>query len=169
MRSEFVEELREELKITAPRVYPRYSGDFDTYSRGSGYGARGYGGYSSGGYSSAPKRVGRASEYSDDDSGFIFGAAKKPASTAPTASSAPTGNPSSVRFGNIGTKPAQTQTQSKDTSRFSVGMTVKHPRFGVGVITAMRGAANNLIITVKFEVAGNKDLAAALAPLEIIN
>ena len=47
-------------------------------------------------------------------------------------------------------------------------MKVKHPRFGTGVITALRGNEANLIVTVKFDVAGNKDLAAALAPLEIL-
>ena len=41
-------------------------------------------------------------------------------------------------------------------------------RFGDGVVTARRGAGGNVIITVNFEKAGNKDLAAALAPLEIL-
>ena len=39
---------------------------------------------------------------------------------------------------------------------------------GEGEIVAVRGAESNLIITVRFATAGNKDLAAALAPLEII-
>jgi hypothetical protein len=46
---------------------------------------------------------------------------------------------------------------------------VRHARFGDGVIVATRGEGSNLIVTVKFAVAGNKDLAAALAPLEIIS
>ena len=45
---------------------------------------------------------------------------------------------------------------------------MRHPRFGDGVITGVRGAGGNLIVTVRFEKAGNKDLAAALAPLEVL-
>lgn len=148
MRSEFVEELKEELGISNVPVAPRYSGDFTR-----GYGT--YNGSYNGNYnfSSAPRKVGRASEYShEESSGFTFGkrVEEKPA----------------PRFGNVGVqKPAP---QGKDTSRYTVGTKVKHPRFGVGVITATRGAQNNLIVTVKFEIAGNKDLAAALAPLEIL-
>ncbi len=154
MRSEFIEELKEELKIPDVRAYPRYSGDW-----GRSYGS---------GYASAPRRFGRASEYSgDDESGFTFGGMKK-TTPAPTAAKTATTPAAPVRFGGIGTKPTQPQTQGKDVSRFTVGAKVKHPRFGVGEITATRGAASNLIVTVKFEVAGNKDLAAVLAPLEII-
>ena len=107
--------------------------------------------------------MGRASEYgggAEDENGYTFGGAKKPA-PQPQRPSAP------VRFGNVGVKPAAPQ--SKDVSKFEVGVKVKHPRFGVGVITATRGSANNLIVTVKFEVAGNKDLAAVLAPLEMMD
>ena len=51
---------------------------------------------------------------------------------------------------------------------FTVGARVRHTRFGDGEVVATRGQGGNLIITVKFEKAGNKDLAAALAPLELL-
>src|SRR5699024_7189511 len=56
----------------------------------------------------------------------------------------------SVRFGNAGKTAAPTQPR-KDTSKFAVGTRVRHARFGDGVVTAMRGAGGNVIVTVKFE------------------
>ena len=149
-RSEFIDELKDELNIIDRPA--RYTGDFGAYSSGYSSYSRSSGGY--GGYNSfvnsAPRRVGRASD--EEPSGPVFGGASKPVQN--------------VRFGNIGVnKPAPA---AKDTSRFQVGVRVKHPRFGVGQITAVRGAESNLIVTVKFEIAGNKDLAAVLAPLEIL-
>ncbi|MDE7373018.1 MAG: hypothetical protein K2N18_03035 [Clostridia bacterium] len=71
-----------------------------------------------------------------------------------------------MHFGSVGiSKPSA---ERKDVSGFAEGVKVKHARFGEGVIIGMRGQGGNLIITVHFDTAGNKDLAAALAPLEII-
>ena len=153
-RSEFVEELKEELNL--PEMRARAYGSYGSESYGS-YG--GFGGFGAGrnyqnatkSYSNSPvKRVGSASEYADHASNYpSFGGAGKP-----------------PRYGNIGTT---TQPErSKDTSGFETGVRVKHTRFGEGVITATRGTGNNLIITVHFDTVGNKDLAAALAPLEIV-
>ncbi len=151
VRSRFLDELKEELSLPETRVYPRYSGDFYGSERSGGYGRYGYGSDSARG-DGAVKRVGRASA----DEGYrTYGGASKENPKPP------------VRFGNVGV--AQTNAaQSKDTSCYTVGAKVRHPRFGDGVITATRGAAKNLIVTVRFEKAGNKDLAAALAPLEMI-
>lgn len=156
-RSQFVEELKKELNLRAEQ--PRYSGDY--YGRGytsAGFG--GYGGY--GGYgSSAPKRVSSATAYQKrgEDDGFrTFGGAQKSTVSAKPA----------VRFGGVGTGSLKPSAE-KDLSRYREGVRVRHTRFGDGVITAVRGADNNLIVTVNFAAAGNKDLAAALAPLEIIS
>ena len=79
-----------------------------------------------------------------------------------------------MRFGNVGggtpagAGAAGTAKAGADLSRFQVGARVRHSRFGEGVITGVRGAGGNLIVTVRFEKAGNKDLAAALAPLEVL-
>ena len=97
----------------------------------------------------------------EEESFRTFGAGSTPVST-PRTNSAPV-----KRFGNAGVTSAPQQPR-KDTSGFAVGARVRHARFGEGVITAMRGAGGNVIISVKFDKAGNKDLAAALAPLEII-
>lgn len=143
-RSQFVDELKEELKIPEVRAASRYD-----YGYGGGYGGS-RSGYGSGYGSSAPRTVGRASA---QDEGYRTYGSGKPSAT--------------VKFGNVGAKAAPTAA-SKDTSGFSAGVRVRHPRFGDGVIEAVRGADKNLIVTVRFEKAGNKDLAAALAPLEIL-
>lgn len=148
MRSEFIDELKEELGIADERVQKRYSGDYYGYG---GYGSsRGY----SGG-SSSPRRVSSASDYMkkiSDDGYRTFGGGKKTAkSPVPSAKT------------NAPARP-----ENKDVSRLQTGVRVRHTRFGEGVVTATRGSGNSLIVTVNFQSVGNKDLAAALAPLEIM-
>lgn len=141
IRSEFIEELKEELGISEERIFPRYSGDHyaDRTDHGGGYG-----------YNRPPRRVGYTARSEERETFPTYGAGKAP-----------------VRFGNVGQTPQRTET-NKDVSRFAVGTRVRHARFGEGEVIAMRGGDRNLIITVRFAQAGNKDLAAALAPLEII-
>lgn len=145
-RSRFVEELKNELKLSPQ------TGSFSGYNSGYNGGYRsGYGG----GYAkrSAGYFENREREYDErvTDSFPAFGGSSKPP----------------VRFGNVGgVKPAPAA--RGDVSRFHEGVRVKHARFGEGVVVAMRGSGGNLIVTVCFDTAGNKDLAAALAPLEII-
>ena len=153
-RSKFVNELEGELGIPKASVSARYSGDFirsgyesgvRTFTGGRGYGAA-YG----------VRKTDTYSEFRDRDEGFrTFGAG--------SAGKAPAGG---VRFGNAGV--SAPQAPRRDTSGFAVGVHVRHARFGDGVVTAVRGSGGNVIITVNFDRAGNKDLAAALAPLEIL-
>ena len=152
-RSRFLEELKSELRLTPQASY------MSSYNSGFG------GGYNSS-YNSSYNRYGsynRSSgfgirsggSYDDggDDNFPAFGSSQKPP----------------VHFGNVGGVKPVTPAPRGDVSRFEVGARVKHTRFGTGVIVAMRGQGGNLIVTVRFDTAGNKDLAAALAPLEIIN
>ena len=156
IRSRFVSELEGALELPAQTIYQRYSGDYIPrgYERGLG---RGYErGYARTGLSGA-----RGASAGGENDGFrTFGAGSTPPPAGRSLSP-------SVRFGNAGTTAAP-QAPRKDTSGFAVGVRVRHARFGDGVVTAMRGAGGNVIITVNFEKAGNKDLAAALAPLEIL-
>ena len=148
--------------------YGSRSGGYERSSRGSDYGSS-YG--SRGGYSDYGTSYGSRGESGfarssytgkrEEESFRTFGAGSTPVST-PRTNSAPV-----KRFGNAGVTSAPQQPR-KDTSGFAVGVRVRHARFGEGIITAMRGAGGNVIISVKFDKAGNKDLAAALAPLEII-
>ncbi len=168
VRSEFIDEIGEELGIDKTRgqgaffrgergpsrSFPRAGGAFGGREVSSSFG------YRTG--SSGAKSVGRASEYSPSDGsfhsaeeGYTFGGGKRAAGAA----SRPSLPQSAAK---------QTAAPCKDLSALKIGVKVKHPRFGTGVVTGMRGAAKNLIVTVKFDLAGNKDLAAALAPIEIL-
>ncbi len=147
-RSRFVEELKEELALPEDRSRSRLGyGGYAGGGYGGGYGGGdGYGGTRGDG---AARRVGSYSEQRESASYPTFGTGKPPVRSAPATA----GQPSAPK---------------RDTSRFRVGVKVRHTRFGEGEIVAMRGVSDNLILTVRFEAAGNKDLAAALAPLEIL-
>lgn len=161
MRSQFVDELAGELDL--PAVRKRYTGDCDSYDSLDGGYRYGSGRYSSGSLYGArgDRRNGDIVRVTASDKGYkTFGASKSAVSVL-RQSSAPT------RFGSVGTGTVQTAS-NRDVSGFQVGVRVRHKRFGDGVVVAVRGGANNLIVTVKFAEAGNKDLAASLAPLEIL-
>ena len=149
MRSRFVRELEGELDVAPETQRASYGYGYG----GAPYGTRAaYGGSRPSGAGQYARSYGAAQERPAAESRSTFGAGSRPS-----------GN---VRFGNAGrTAPVQPR---KDTSGFAVGTRVRHARFGEGVVTAMRGAGGNVIVTVRFDQAGNKDLAAALAPLEII-
>ncbi len=138
IRSRFLEELQGQLAL--PKATRFAESGYRSYN--SGWGARvapAYGGTYSG------------SSYRREETDLpSFGGTGKPP----------------VRFGNVGVE--NKSAARGDVSRFAVGVKVRHTRFGLGEVTAMRGQGANLIVTVHFEKAGNKDLAAALAPLEIV-
>ena len=173
VRSQFVNELESELGIPRAATYQRFSGDYTGGYGNSGFGAGGYsnGGYTGGGYSNYGARarntyVGKASSFGygakNDDEGYRTFGSGKPVGAGRSA-------PAHVRYGNAGATSAPKPAAPKqDASRFQVGMRVRHTRFGEGTVTAMRGAGSNVIVTVSFDQAGNKDLAAALAPLTIL-
>ena len=160
VRSRFVEELGRELTLPArrsrydlrERSYERRSYGFESrYEGGAGYGFESsYEGGAGYGFRSDTERW-----ESPREEGAIFGAyggEKKPP----------------VSF-NRAPMPATPPVQKarNDTSGFKIGTRVRHTRFGEGTVIAKRGEGN-LIITVHFPSVGNKDLAAALAPLEIL-
>ena len=58
-------------------------------------------------------------------------------------------------------------TAKKGDVKYSVGMKVKHPKFGNGMVIAVKN--NGTVINVAFDGQGIKELSASLAPLTIIN
>ena len=70
-------------------------------------------------------------------------------------------------YGGVG-KAAKPMGGGKDLSAFQIGVKVKHPKFGVGVIVASRGVGSNMILDIAFEGFGIKQLSASLAPLTVI-
>ena len=135
--SRFISELASELGAAAyERPVYGYSGGMGRY--GTSYGGSSYG-------SGTAQSSGRAlySEYEEDggtqqNSSFkgFFGGVKKSESTA----------------NNVG--------------KYSVGMRVRHPKFGVGMIVALKNGGQ--IINVAFDGQGIKELSASLAPLTIL-
>ena len=146
-RSSFVGELRDLLPLPSEGGFDRHAGDY--YRTGS------YGGY---GYaSSAPRRVSSAGAYrAQQDEGFrTYGApSRKVAANKP--------------FGSVGSARPQPEAAGKDVSGYAPGVHVRHDKFGEGTVTAVRGEGRGLIVTVNFPSVGNKDLAAALAPMQIV-
>ena len=62
-----------------------------------------------------------------------------------------------------GQKKAET---SNASGKYSVGMKVKHPKFGFGMVIAVKNNGNT--VNVAFDGQGIKELSASLAPLEIV-
>ena len=54
----------------------------------------------------------------------------------------------------------------RSAKNYSVGSRVKHAKFGIGMIVAVKNGGT--VINVAFEGQGVKELSASLAPLEII-
>ncbi len=71
-------------------------------------------------------------------------------------------------YGGIGKATPAKPTGGRDTSAFRIGVKVKHPKFGEGLIVAVRGVGSNMIVDIAFEGFGIKQLSATLAPLTII-
>jgi len=162
LRSRFAEELKDLIKLPEEKRQDSYFGEYGRSPYGTTFGGSygssgGYGGRSSYGSSYGSGRRSGYGEKTGGDGWRTFGGS---GSKTPNASNTPT-----VRYGNAGNKPTVT---NKDVSVFHAGVKVRHARFGEGTIVSSRGSGNNLIVTVDFQSVGKKDLAAALAPLEVI-
>lgn len=59
--------------------------------------------------------------------------------------------------------------QNEDAGKLQNGMRVSHPKFGQGTVTAKTGSGNAAVLTVEFDNGEVKKLAAAFAPLTIVN
>ena len=58
-------------------------------------------------------------------------------------------------------------TQKKSDAKYTVGMKVRHPKFGNGMVIAVKNGGQ--VINVAFDGQGIKELSASLAPLTILN
>lgn len=69
-------------------------------------------------------------------------------------------------FGGVKTATAQNGAKTGGASKYSVGMRVRHPKFGIGMVVAVKN--DGKIINVAFNGQGIKELSATLAPLTVI-
>ena len=65
-----------------------------------------------------------------------------------------------------GQKKAEPVKSSQTAGKYTVGMRVRHPKFGVGMIVAVKNGGQ--IVNVAFDGQGVKELAAAFAPLTVL-
>lgn len=65
-----------------------------------------------------------------------------------------------------GSKP--TENKKINYNGFTAGVKVRHVKFGEGVIIAVKGSGENIIVDVLFKGVGMKSLSAKFAPMEII-
>ena len=157
MPSRFIGELASELGADAVKPasggYSGYGGNSfgGTYSRG--YGSFGYSnsrGYGSS-FSSQRGESSRGRGVYSSDEGY--------------ESDLPPAQPKRTESVTFSAAATFGRTQAKAKS-YSVGTKVKHPKFGLGTIIAVKNGGNT--INVAFEGQGIKELSAALAPLEIL-
>lgn len=137
--SRFISELEPVLGSTVTKTPYYYAGNGRKYEgsyKESGYGER---------------SAGRAVYSSYDDFAGEF----------------PSSSGSSFKASWNGTKkPAVSQQTNANGGKYSVGMRVKHPKFGIGMVVALKNGGT--VINVAFEGQGIKELSASLAPLTII-
>jgi len=141
--SRFIGELAPELgSFAADKTPYYYAGGGRKYAgsyRGGGYG-----------YEEDERSTGRA----------VYSSADGVQSDIPAAKS------SFKAFWGGNNSNAGTGKAAQSGGKYTVGVRVKHPKFGVGMIVAVKNGGNTL--NVAFEGQGIKELSAAIAPLEII-
>ncbi len=173
-RSVFLNELKDFLSLSDERpLYKRYEGDFYGDSYGKSYGS--YGDRRS--YGSSFGRYGGSGGYgfpSDDDGFRTVGSFRASSPQNAGMGGMKKGQESGGSAGNaysfarkLTAAPAAGQ-GTAGAGNYPVGTRVSHPRFGEGTVVHSRGSAGNVIITVAFEKAGNKELSARLAPLTVL-
>lgn len=150
--SRFVLDLRGEMNISDEGVSYRrpygggsYRGDFS--SRISGYGE----GYDGDYWEKKPAQ--RRSVYTSDE-----GYAPDPAPSYPSAYRA--FSPAKSFGGGGGAKTGGT------VKNYTVGCKVRHPKFGVGTVIAIKNGGT--VLNIAFENQGIKELSASIAPLTIL-
>lgn len=164
--SKFIKELAPELGAAA-YAGGGYGGFGNGYGAGRYGGSGGFGsgvnaGYSGAyrggsGYNADEKSAGRAlySAYDGEQSEYAERSSFKPVWGG--SGGAAKGFGGSVGAGGSG---------GNGGAKYSVGMRVKHPKFGIGMVVAVKNEGK--VINVAFDGQGVKELSAALAPLEII-
>ena len=178
-RSRFLKELSSEIELPQEerRLSFGYDGFDDPESYGNAayvggryetngeYGRRNsfgsYGGYSSYGSSSRQDSAPTRSAWTGNTYGSSYGGSYG----TKNGSSSKSGG---FVYGGVGkAKPLQ-PTGGKDLGAFHIGVKVRHPKFGEGMIVAVRGGGANVTLDIAFEGFGIKQLSASLAPLTVI-
>ena len=154
--SRFIGELAKELGAEETARPSSFAGSYGGYGRGRGYG--GYGG--GGGYQKRPFSRPQTSEdgyYSDlppEESAHAVGSASRFSAAAAYRANA--------------ARPAGAASGGKDYAAFRVGVRVRHPKFGDGMIVSTKGEGKDMAVNVSFPGYGIKALSVQIAPLTIL-
>ena len=181
-RSRFLKELSSELELPREsRPMHRGYSDWDDpesygnsaygggrYASNDDYGGRrnsfggGYGSYgdSSRQNSTATRSAWTGNSYGNSYGGTSYGSSSYGGQTAQKKNGG-------FVYGGVG-KAVKPTSGGKDLSAFRSGVSVKHPKFGTGMIVAVRGVGSNMILDIAFEGFGIKQLSASLAPLTVL-
>ncbi len=170
MRSRFLKELSKEIEL--PREIRPMSRGYDDWDDPESYGNSAYGG---GRYASNDDYSGRRTSFGGGYSSPYSDSARQNSAVTRsvwkgngyTSVSAPAKS-SGFTYGGIGKAKPAAKPAGRDLTAFRIGVKVKHPKFGEGLIVAVRGAGSNMIVDIAFEGFGIKQLSATLAPLTIV-
>ena len=140
----------------------KYGGYGNGYGNGYGSGYGGYGSRSSDRESSAIKR-------SAWNGGSSYGSSTYGSSSyASSYGKSPAQKESGFAYGGVARATTRSSVGGKDLSAFRTGVKVKHPKFGIGTIVAVKGVGANMIVDIAFAGIGIKQLSANLAPLTVL-
>ncbi len=188
VRSRFLKELSSVLDLPedkryAPRGYDGFDdpesygnaayggGRYSSNNKYGGYGS-GYGGYNSygGGYGSrSSDRENSAIKRSVWNGGSTYGSSSYGSSSYGSSYNKPLGQKESgFAYGGVARAATRPSVGGKDLSAFRTGVKVKHPKFGIGTIVAVKGIGANMIVDIAFAGIGIKQLSANLAPLTVL-
>lgn len=170
MRSRFLKELSAVIELPKEvRPMPR---GYDSWDDPESYGNSAYGG---GRYGANDDYSGRRTSFGGGYSPSYKDSSRQNSTVTRTAWKGNTygGSSSQMKssgfvYGGIGKATPAKPTGGRDTSAFRIGVKVKHPKFGEGLIVAVRGVGSNMIVDIAFEGFGIKQLSATLAPLTVI-
>ncbi|MBE7077723.1 MAG: ATP-dependent DNA helicase PcrA [Clostridiales bacterium] len=183
-RSRFLKELSSELEL--PQEVRRPTFGYDGYDDPESYGNSAYGGgrYESngdygrrnsfgGGYGSYGRGYGNSARTDSAPTrsawnGNTYGGSSYGSSSYGSSSGSSSSKSGGFVYGGVGKAAPLKPTGGKDLSAFRIGVKVRHPKFGEGMIVAARGVGSNMILDIAFEGFGIKQLSATLAPLTVI-
>ncbi len=180
VQSQFLDDLSEKLGLKINRGYGGYGGYSDDYSEGSGYGSNysgGYGGYGNGygsgygnSYGNKYSENGYKREYRNSKSsyggGYGYSSGDNDFGTSKSYGSFKT-NSYAKSYSASSNKPTE-KVNSGDLGKFKAGVTVRHKKFGDGVIISTKNNGGEIVADVAFKGVGIKSLVLRLAPIEVV-
>ncbi|SEG04403.1 DNA helicase-2 / ATP-dependent DNA helicase PcrA [Eubacterium ruminantium] len=163
--SRFIKEIPSNLMIKKAEKAPSYmktqrSRDFFDSDYSDEYGSSGYGGRSS--YGSGSSDYGGRSSYGSGDSGY---GGRSSYGSGNSGYGGRSSYSSQKPYGGVYSKKANSDSTATDID-YTIGDTVKHIKFGKGVVKEISKMGSDYVVLVDFERVGEKKMFASLAKLK---